>query len=99
MSAKIDVDHIDGEAVDRTLPDERRAVIEREEHIDRAGAERQRRHQACDQRTGALGGKRRGHHDAGSDGHFDDEGEREIKVGGHFLFSLSPVAGDEVSHR
>jgi len=61
-----------------------RIVVEREEDIDRAGADRQRRHQAADQRAGALGRHRRRQHEAGGDGHFDDEREREIKVGGHF---------------
>ena len=70
-----------------------RVVIEREEHIDRPGADRQRRHQAADQRTGALGGHRRRQHEAGGDGHFDDEDEREIKVGRHCILFLAPRRG------
>jgi len=69
-------------------------MIERQEHIDRPGTDRQRRHQPADQRAGALGGHRRRQHEAGGDGHFDDERKCKIKIGGHFFFSLTPLAGE-----
>ena len=74
---------IDDEACHRALRDEMRIVIEREKDVDRTGADRQRRHQAADQWSGALGRDRRREHEGGGDGHLDDEREREIKIGGH----------------
>src|ERR1700692_980113 len=61
-----------------------RVVIEREKYIDRPRAHRQRRHQARKQRAGPFGRYRRHQHESGGDGHFDDEREREIKVGRHY---------------
>jgi hypothetical protein len=79
------VDCVDDEACQRTLRYKLRVVIKREKHVDRASPDRQRRHQTGQQGADALGGHRRRHHEAGGDGHFNDQREQEKKIGGHFV--------------
>jgi hypothetical protein len=63
--------------------DELRVVIEGEKDIGRPGGDRQRRHQAADQRSGTFRRRRCRQQEGGGDDHFDDEGEGEIKIGRH----------------
>ena len=85
MTAKITLTALMTRLAQRALRDKMRVVIKREEHVDRTSPDRQRRHQTGKQGTDALGGHRRRHHEAGGDGHFDDQREEEIKIGGHFV--------------
>src|SRR5262245_27138916 len=74
-------------------------VIECQKDVDRAGADRKRRNQATNQRPGAFGSNRSPEQKRGGHGHFDDEREREIKVGGHLgIPNVTPalVAGIHV---
>src|ERR1043166_9361925 len=59
---------VDEQAGHRTLRNEGGIVVHGKEDVDRPRS---------------LGDDRRHHHEAGGDGHFHDEREREIKVGGH----------------
>ena len=74
---------VGGQAAERAARDERRVVVEREEHIGRRRRDRQRRDHRADRRAGALGHHRGGDHEAGGDGHLQGEREPECEVGGH----------------
>src|SRR5262245_31310118 len=71
------------ETAQGALGNEMCIVIECQKNVDRAGADRKRRNQATNQRPGAFGSNRGREQKPGGYGHFDDEREREIKVGGH----------------
>ena len=74
---------IGDEAPQRALGNKVRIVVKRKEDVDRAGADRQRCHQAADQRPGALGSDRGREQESGGHNHFDDERQREIEIGRH----------------
>ena len=61
----------------------------RDEHIGRAGGDRQRGDDRADGRAGALGHHRRGDDEAGGDGHLENEREPENQVGGHRKLSAA----------
>ncbi len=77
---------IDRQARQRALGNERRIVIEREEHVRRPRRNRQRRHQRADHRAGALGDHGCRHHERGRDRHAQRERQDEDEFGGHFSY-------------
>jgi hypothetical protein len=80
---------VDRQARQRALGDERRIVVEREEHVRGAGRNRQGGDQGADHRTRALGDDGCRHHERGSDRHAQRERQDESEIGGHFLLLSS----------
>ena len=74
-----------GEAGNRAVGDEGRAVIEREQDVGRAGADRQRHHHGREERPGAFRDDGCGDHERRRDRHLDGEDEKKPNVGGHYL--------------
>lgn len=74
---------IDGETAQRTTRDERGVVIKREEDIDRARRDRQRRDHRADQSAGALRAQRSDHDEEHGHAHLDREGEPKGEREGH----------------
>jgi len=62
-----------GDTADGARRDERRVVVEPDEHIGWAGGDRQRGDNRADRSAGALGHHRRGDDEAGGDRHLENE--------------------------
>jgi hypothetical protein len=84
---------VDRQARQRALRDERRIVIEREEHVRRARRNRQCRDQRADHGPCALGDHGSRDHERRGDAHPQGQRQNEGEVGGHVLTVVPANAG------